>query len=168
MSDGQWQEGHHVEASEGCSTEGVFGVDERFVFNKALVSLAGGYGSGREVSASGRLSDVYAYFDLSTAVGHSEPKEGLLRVMATSVTAVTYGPPTTPISELDLAIVNGHNVGAHVQTCPRYDSESNPGLSVHSRMIYHYTTRRHPETRGLSAAITQLHRSGGEMLTGSI
>ncbi|KAI8488349.1 Fibrinogen- domains (FReDs) [Branchiostoma belcheri] len=140
--------------SEGCSTEGVFGVDERFVFNKALVSLAGGYvrditrtkdilspcdesflpgqtsicsetciestgpsrrsprreglqihpyeaaernlgqtgadhtwraripgRSGREVSASGRLSDVYAYFDLSTAVGHSEPKEGLLRVM---------------------------------------------------------------------------------------
>ncbi|KAI8486124.1 hypothetical protein Bbelb_362240 [Branchiostoma belcheri] len=39
-------------------------------------------GSGREVSASVRLSDVYAYFDLSTAVGHSEPKEGLLRVMA--------------------------------------------------------------------------------------
>ncbi|KAI8522032.1 hypothetical protein Bbelb_017860 [Branchiostoma belcheri] len=65
--------------------------------------------SGREVSASGRLSDVYAYFDLSTAVGHSEPKEGLLRVMATSVTAVTYGPPTTPISELDLAIVNAKN-----------------------------------------------------------
>ncbi|KAI8514690.1 hypothetical protein Bbelb_072810 [Branchiostoma belcheri] len=69
---------------KGCSTEGVFGVDERFVFNKALVSLAGGYGSGREVSASGRLSDVYAYFDLSTAVGHSEPKEGLLR-------AIQYG-----------------------------------------------------------------------------
>ncbi|KAI8491008.1 hypothetical protein Bbelb_314270 [Branchiostoma belcheri] len=66
---------------EGCSTEGVFGVDERFVFNKALVTLAGGRGSGREVSASGRLSDVYAYFDLSTAVGHSEPKEGLFRVM---------------------------------------------------------------------------------------
>ncbi|KAI8520605.1 hypothetical protein Bbelb_003590 [Branchiostoma belcheri] len=37
--------------------------------------------SGREVSASERLSDVYAYFDLSTAVGHSEPKEGLFRVM---------------------------------------------------------------------------------------
>ncbi|KAI8517682.1 hypothetical protein Bbelb_036990 [Branchiostoma belcheri] len=96
---------------QGCSREGVFGVDERFVFNKALVTLAGGRGSGREVSASRRLSDVYAYFDLSTAVGHSEPKEGLLRVMATSVTAVTYGPPTTPISELDLAIVNAFSPG---------------------------------------------------------
>ncbi|KAI8519605.1 hypothetical protein Bbelb_028620 [Branchiostoma belcheri] len=36
-----------------------------------------------------------------------------------------------------------HNVGAHVQTCPGYDLGSNPGLPVHSRMIYHYATRRH-------------------------
>ncbi|KAI8519606.1 hypothetical protein Bbelb_028630 [Branchiostoma belcheri] len=35
-----------------------------------------------------------------------------------------------------------HNVGRmfrHVQTCPGYDSGSNSGLPVHSRMIYHPT-----------------------------
>ncbi|KAI8515757.1 hypothetical protein Bbelb_065700 [Branchiostoma belcheri] len=189
---------------EGCSTEGVFGVDERFVFNKALVSLAGGRvrditrtkdilspcdesflpgqtsicsetciestgpsrrsprreglrihpyeaaernlgqradytwraripgRSGREVSASGRLSDVYAYFDLSTAVGHSEPKEGLLRVMGEIVRQkqwIKFAAVTAANLVSSTIIILAIVYTSYTVCLQDSDTESNPGTT---------------------------------------
>ncbi|KAI8514298.1 hypothetical protein Bbelb_086220 [Branchiostoma belcheri] len=66
-------------------------------------------GSGREVSASERLSDVYAYFDLSTAVGHSEPKEGLFRVMGSGREVSASERLSDVYAYFDLSTAVGHS-----------------------------------------------------------